>query len=73
MNMKTAKALYQENYQNIMNWETFGNSLHKGMNILRQNPYLDDNDIRNYSIEDQKAINIALEYNQEMMVMLLRS
>lgn len=72
MNMKTAKSLYQENYINDMNWEAFDRTLHKGMSILRQNPHLDNDDIRTYSIEDQKAINIAMEYNQELMVMLLR-
>lgn len=72
MNMKTAKSIYQDKYINDMNWEAFDKTLNNGMNLLRLNPDLDRNSMRTFSIEDQKAINIAMEYNEGLMVMLLQ-
>lgn len=72
MNVSIAREVYQLQYIDEMNEEKYMELLETGLNLLRNNPNTDKIFInRFYKGDDLKAINIALMYNQELMVKLL--
>lgn len=74
MNMDVVKKMYHLNYSTELSLEEFERNLQKGIELLKLNNTTDKLFMsRFYSLEDQKAINLALEYNQELMVILLQS
>jgi hypothetical protein len=72
MNEAVARELYELRYCEKMSLEHFITRLQRGQKLIAQNPVTDKLFVsRHYNPDDQVAINIALEYNQDLMVKLL--
>jgi hypothetical protein len=72
MNLEIAKLVYDQYYANEMDADHFHNLLKKGLQLLTVNPNTDKLFIsRYYNGDDYIAVNVALRYNQEVMIKLL--
>ncbi len=72
MDRNAALEVFAKDYSETMTEVEFFQMLQKGLELLRKNPSADKLVIsRLYGVEDQKAINIALSYNEKLMVRLL--
>lgn len=69
MNIDVAKEIYTFQYFNKMSFEEFINMLQHGISLIQQYPGSDKLFIsRTFPPEAQQSINIALTYNQELIV-----
>ena len=72
MNRSVATDVYQHQYVNELSEEKYMTLLTKGLELLARNPNTDKLFVnRFYRDDDLKAVNIAMAYNQELMVRLL--
>ncbi len=72
MNIEVAKEIYELRYQKEMSFDDFTQVLEQGLKLLNENPCVDKVFMsRFYKVDDLKCVNIALEYNEELMVKLL--
>ncbi len=72
MNSDVAKTLYDTHYKNIMSFEDYENLIEKGMNLLKKSSEIGKNNFDSlYKSEDQRAVNIALEYNEAVILQKL--
>jgi len=74
MNITIANEVYRLHYLNEMAEEHFLCLLQKGIELLERNQNIDRRFLsRIYnSYDDLRALNIAMRYNQELMIQLLR-
>lgn len=72
MNTSIAHDVYDSLYSSELSEEKFMTLLERGLQLLTQNSNTDKLFVhRFYKGDDIKAVNIALTYNQEVMVRLL--
>jgi len=71
MNEEVARYVYHNSYGGQMEEEQFFTLLQKGLEFAANNPTDKLFINRFYKGDDLKAVNIALEYNQELMIRLL--
>jgi len=72
MNAEVAREMFENNYRNEMTYERFISLLEKGLKLAQNHPVTDRVYVsRVFQHEDIKAINLALAYNQEVMLKLL--
>lgn len=73
MDITIANEVYRLHYLNEMAEEHFLRLLQKGIEMLTSNQNVDKALISSFGCyEDLKAINIAMRYNQELMIRLLK-
>ena len=62
MNVEIATQLYDHKYRMLLNYEYYMDLLHKGVSLLQAQSLE-----KNVHGVDMKAMNIALEYNIELL------
>lgn len=69
MNAEVAKEIFELRYSTRMNYDQFAKLLEKGLGVLERNPAIDKLVASRICMpEELNAVNIALDYNQEIMV-----
>ncbi len=72
MDTAIATELHALHYSETMTLAEYQAKLEKGLMLISKNPVTDKLFVsRFYNQEDQVAVNIALQYNEELMVRLL--
>jgi hypothetical protein len=72
MDLEVAQEVYEQNYNHQLPWEQYIKLLDKGLVLVKTNPTDKIFINRYYNDEDRTAVNIALQYNQDLMIKLLR-
>ncbi|RYY11949.1 MAG: hypothetical protein EOO04_34360 [Chitinophagaceae bacterium] len=71
MNTEVAREVFS-NYKSEMNYEQFIEALAEGLEIVAKHPVNDKLYMsRKFTPDQLKAVRLALEYNQDLMVKLL--
>lgn len=72
MNLDIANKLYEREYSDSVAYEHFMRMLKTGLHLAQHHPIGDKLYVhRIFQHDELRAVNVALAYNQEMMMMLL--
>jgi hypothetical protein len=72
MDFEVAQELYGQTYTDQLPWEQYLKLLDKGLVLIKTNPTDKIFINRYYNDLDRRAVNIALEYNEQLMIKLLK-